>query len=105
MTPVPVCRHLLISGLVQGVGYRAALEREALALHLTGWVRNRRDGRVEAWLSGPPAMVTQLIEWARRGPAQAQVEAVQVTALPLPDGVENPLPPPPTAGFLRLPTE
>ncbi len=71
-------RHLLISGRVQGVGYRHNLRREALGLRLTGWVRNRLDGSVEALLEGPPDAVAALITWARRGPPAARVEGVAV---------------------------
>jgi len=69
-------RHLRISGRVQGVGYRDALRREALARGLAGWVRNRRDGTVEAVVQGDPSAVDAMIAWARRGPPAARVEQV-----------------------------
>ncbi len=69
-----------IRGLVQGVGYRAWLAREARARGIAGWVRNRRDGSVEALLTGPEPMVRELIEACRRGPPAARVEAVETAA-------------------------
>ena len=55
---------------------------EARRLGLAGWVRNRRDGSVEAVVQGPPAAVQALIDWAHQGPPRAQVNAVQVGAVP-----------------------
>jgi len=69
-------RHLRIAGRVQGVGYRDALRREALARGLAGWVRNRGDGTVEAVVQGDAAAVDAVIAWARRGPPAARVEQV-----------------------------
>jgi acylphosphatase len=71
--------QLRIVGMVQGVGYRFALEREAARLGLTGWVRNRRDGSVEAVAQGPAEALDALAAWARRGPPAAQVSAVTAT--------------------------
>ena len=70
-------RHVTISGRVQGVGYRYFVEHEALSRDLEGWVRNRRDGSVEAVFAGPAAAVTAIIAACRRGPSSARVEAVQ----------------------------
>jgi len=67
-------RHLLIRGLVQGVGFRHGLRRAALAAGATGWVRNRRDGRVEAVVRGSPAQLAAVLDWARRGPPGARVD-------------------------------
>ena len=79
--------HLLIDGVVQGVGYRLSLQREARAAGLTGWVRNRRDGRVEAELEGEPDAVDELVAWAHEGPRHARVSDVTVTdAAPQGDG-------------------
>lgn len=72
--------HLLISGHVQGVGFRAAMCDQASALGLQGWVRNRRDGRVEAVVVGRPEQVELLHEWARRGPPGALVTALEKRA-------------------------
>ena len=73
-----VTKLLRISGRVQGVGFRYALQREALARGLAGWVRNRRDGSVEALLQGDEAAVAALIDWAGRGPPAARVSGVDV---------------------------
>jgi len=70
-------RHVTISGRVQGVGYRYFVERAALSRDLEGWVRNRRDGSVEAVLAGPAEAVATMIAACRRGPSSARVEAVQ----------------------------
>jgi acylphosphatase len=70
-------RHLTIRGRVQGVGYRYWFEQQARARGLEGWVRNRRDGSVEAVLAGPAEAVAELIAQCRRGPSSARVEAVQ----------------------------
>lgn len=75
---VEVARHLLIRGRVQGVGFRWSLWQEAQRLHLNGWVRNLRDGRVEALIVGPQFAVAALIEWARCGPETARVDEVLV---------------------------
>lgn len=73
-----ICRRLLIRGVVQGVGFRYAMQREAIRLGLTGWVRNRRDGTVEAVVSGQEGAVQAMIAWAHRGPPSARVESVVV---------------------------
>jgi acylphosphatase len=70
-------RRVTIQGRVQGVGYRAWVEHQARVLHLEGWVRNRRDGSVEALFAGPAEVVSNMVASCRRGPASARVEAVQ----------------------------
>src|SRR5260370_16550560 len=70
-------RHVTIRGRVQGVGYRAWLEEQAMARDLEGWVRNRRDGSVEALFAGPADVVSEMIAVCRRGPPSARGEAVQ----------------------------
>jgi acylphosphatase len=72
-----VAVHLRISGRVQGVGYRWWACGEARRLGLAGWVRNRRDGSVEVLATGPGPAVEELIALCRRGPAGAQVTAVE----------------------------
>jgi len=67
-----------ISGAVQGVGYRAWTEDTAILNGLHGWVRNRRDGSVEAVFAGPEATVTDAIEACRRGPRSARVTSLDV---------------------------
>jgi acylphosphatase len=74
-----MAKHLCISGRVQGVWYRASMQREARRLGVTGWVRNRRDGTVEAVVDGPPKAVEAMLEWAHRGPPAARVKNVSVT--------------------------
>ena len=71
-------RQVTIRGRVQGVGYRAWVEHTATTLGLEGWVRNRRDGSVEAVFAGQADVVEQMIERCRRGPVSARVEAVDV---------------------------
>ena len=73
-----IARRLTISGQVQGVGFRYALADEARARNLRGWVRNRRDGSVEAVVAGPQGDVEAVIAWARRGPPAARVTRVAV---------------------------
>jgi acylphosphatase len=70
--------RLTIRGRVQGVGYRAFVEDEAAARGLEGWVRNRRDGSVEALIAGEPRDVDAMIDACRRGPYSARVDAVEV---------------------------
>lgn len=70
--------HLCIRGGVQGVGYRAFVAGQARKLGIDGWVRNRRDGSVEAILHGDPAQVEALIGLCRRGPMAAEVADVDV---------------------------
>lgn len=72
-------RLVRIRGHVQGVGYRNALHARAAALGLSGWVRNRSDGSVEALVAGAPAGMEAILEWARRGPPAARVSHVDWT--------------------------
>jgi acylphosphatase len=69
--------RLLISGRVQGVGYRDWARQQALALALTGWVRKRRDGRVEAMVSGADDCIARFVEALGKGPSLARVESVE----------------------------
>ncbi len=71
--------HLLVSGRVQGVFYRASAVEKANALGLAGWVRNLPDGRVEAGAAGPGAVVAALVLWCRQGPGGARVDRGDVT--------------------------
>lgn len=73
-----ITRHLRIFGLVQGVYYRESLCREASAHSVAGWVRNRRDGSVEALLQGEEIAVETLTAWCRVGPGSARVERVEI---------------------------
>ena len=70
--------HLIISGIVQGVWYRASARDEARSLGLVGWVKNRYDGGVEAVAEGPKDLVEKFIAWCRKGPPYARVENVKI---------------------------
>jgi len=69
-------RRLVITGLVQGVGFRYGMAAEARLLGVTGWVRNRRNGSVEAMIAGTPAQIEAMLEWSQAGPGGAVVENV-----------------------------
>jgi len=73
-------RQIRVSGLVQGVGYRALLRHEARKRGVNGWVRNRTDGTVEAVLQGTQEAVDAVIAWARRGPRGSRVTEVSESA-------------------------
>lgn len=78
--------HVVIAGRVQGVGYRYWLSRKAQAAGIGGWVRNRRDGTVEAVLAGEDEAVARLVERCREGPAAARVTSVTQEPAPEPEG-------------------
>ncbi len=87
-------KRLMIRGSVQGIGYRVWVEREALALALKGWVRNRHDGAVEVVVTGTPGAVKAIIERCWKGPPLAKVESIDVADASMLDlgyrrGVEN----------------
>ncbi len=69
--------HVVIRGRVQGVAYRVWTRRTAAALGLSGWVRNRADGTVEAVFAGPETAIEEMIAACRRGPAGARVDAIE----------------------------
>lgn len=71
-----VIRHVTLHGYVQGVGFRAFVEYEALKRRVGGWVRNRRDGSVEAMFSADADAVAAVIEACRKGPPGARVDAL-----------------------------
>jgi acylphosphatase len=71
-------RRLVITGIVQGVGFRYAMLARARALGITGWVRNRRDGSVEAMIAGDADQLEAMLAWSRNGPAGAVVDQVMV---------------------------
>jgi acylphosphatase len=77
-----VAKHLKISGRVQGVGFRYSMAEEAERLAVTGWVRNRRDGTVEAVVDGAADALDEILSWARRGPRGASVTEVEVAEIP-----------------------
>lgn len=70
-----VIRHMVVHGRVQGVGFRAFVEVEAVKRGIEGWVRNRRDGSVEAVFAGEEAVVVEMIEVTRQGPFGSRVIA------------------------------
>lgn len=82
----PFALHVVIEGMVQGVGFRQAAARNARKLGITGWVRNLNDGRVEAWLEGPEARLAEMLDWCRKGPALAEVRRVETSEQPATDG-------------------
>jgi acylphosphatase len=94
MNEAVVSIRLHIHGRVQGVWYRGWAVAEAEELGLSGWVRNRRDGSVEALLSGPEPMVRAMIERCRRGPSAARVD--HIVEVPVSEAV--------SPGFRQLPT-
>lgn len=74
-------RRILVRGRVQGVGYRAWFAREAGRFGLIGWVRNRRDGTVEAWVGGGEKPIRLLVEACEEGPPAAEVSEVVVAVM------------------------
>jgi acylphosphatase len=73
-------RRVIVRGLVQGVFFRDTVRRRAIASGVSGWVRNNRDGSVEAVFQGEPDAVERLVAYCHEGPRGAQVELVEVTA-------------------------
>ena len=73
-----IVRRVLVDGAVQGVGYREFTRRAALRLRVSGWVRNRSDGAVEALICGAPGAVETLVAEMRSGPRFAEVESLSV---------------------------
>lgn len=94
-----IIRRVIVSGRVQGVGFRAWVQEQATARNLRGSVRNRRDGTVEAVIAGPPDVVEDMIAACRRGPWLAEVTDVQVA-----DATETDLARRGAEPFAQLPT-
>jgi acylphosphatase len=80
--------HLVVVGRVQGVAFRVGAVAEATRLGVSGWVRNRHDGTVEARAEGTPEALQAFVAWCRHGPPAARVEEVQVSAVP-PTGLDR----------------
>ena len=74
-------RRVLIDGRVQGVFFRNTCARRARSAGVAGWVRNRADGRVEAWFEGDAQAVENMVNWCREGPPGAEVTGVDVEAV------------------------
>ncbi len=87
-TPSRVARRVVVHGLVQGVFFRDTCRREAAGHGVTGWVRNRHDGTVEAVFEGPAAAVQAMVDWAHHGPRHASVSRVEVSEIE-PSGAED----------------
>ena len=88
------CKRLIISGRVQGIGYRAWMVDKARELGVSGWVRNRIDGSVEALVAGETAAVEELLRLCRRGPRLAVVVSIE----------EDLADPPEHFGFRQVPS-
>jgi len=70
--------HVVISGRVQGVFFRATMMEKATEYHVTGWVRNTSDGRLEAVFEGEQGDVNEMVEFCRRGPPAARVASIEI---------------------------
>lgn len=90
-----VALHLVIRGSVQGVGFRDAMADAATDAGVHGWVRNRRDGGVEAYVHGDAQAVERIVAWCRGGPPVARVASVEAEAVAIDIAV---------TGFSRRPT-
>ena len=88
------CKRLIISGRVQGIGYRVWMVEKARALGVSGWVRNRIDGSVEALVAGYTPAVEELLRLCRRGPRMAEVVSIE----------EELADPPEQFGFRQVPS-
>ena len=88
-------KRLVISGRVQGVGFRAWMVEKARDLGVSGWVRNRLDGSLEALVAGDTAAVEELLRLCRRGPRMAEVTSIE----------EDLADPPDTFGFRQIPSK
>ena len=75
---VAVRRRVVVHGRVQGVFFRDSCERMATSVGVSGWVRNRNDGAVEAAFEGDPEAVERMVAWCRQGPRRADVDRVEV---------------------------
>lgn len=83
------CIHCTVSGLVQGVFFRASAREQAKRLGITGWVRNLPDGRVEVLACGERAQLESMLEWLHEGPPHANVSGVEVEWRESDDGYED----------------
>jgi acylphosphatase len=83
-----IARRVVVSGQVQGVGFRYAMSEAARAIGVAGWVRNRRDGTVEALVQGEDEQVERMLAWCRRGPPGARVTAIAIDVLSIDPAIE-----------------
>jgi acylphosphatase len=90
-----IARRIVVEGRVQGVGFRDAMCTSAHIHRVRGWVRNRRDGRVEALVQGDDEAVALVIAWARRGPPAARVDRIDIDEARVDEGLR---------GFAATPT-
>jgi acylphosphatase len=81
--------RLVIRGSVQGVGYRYAMVEAAIAQGVAGWVRNRRDGTVEAFVQGDASAVEAIVAWCRRGPPAARVDGIERSSVAADPAIEG----------------
>ena len=79
------CKRLIVSGRVQGVGFRVWMVEKARELGVSGWVRNRIDGSIEALVAGDTAAVEELLRLCRRGPRMAEVVSIEEDLADPPD--------------------
>jgi acylphosphatase len=91
-----IALRVVVSGRVQGVGYRYSMIEAAEMLGVVGWVRNRRDGAVEAFVQGDAEAVRRIVEWCRRGPPSARVTEIATTPVAVDASI---------AGFVQRHTE
>jgi acylphosphatase len=83
-----IAARLVVRGRVQGVWFRESMRQEAEALGISGWVRNRQDGSVEAHVEGDASAVESIVRWAHKGPERAEVIGVERRDTP-PQGLET----------------
>jgi acylphosphatase len=84
-----IARRIVVEGRVQGVGFRDAMCVSARIHRVRGWVRNRRDGRVEALVQGDDEAVALVIAWARRGPPAARVDRIDIDEASVDEGLRG----------------
>jgi acylphosphatase len=84
-----IARRVVVSGRVQGVGYRYAMTDAARAIGVAGWVRNRRDGTVEALVQGEDEQVERMLTWCQRGPPGARVTAIATDIVNVDAAIED----------------
>ena len=81
--------HLFVQGKVQGVFFRKSTQQKAISLRIVGWVRNRKDGRVEVYAQGREEALILLLQWCGKGPKLAKVERVDMDWLDPRDDISN----------------